>query len=186
MDTIDQIDAVTEELGRLVGGVRADQLDAATPCAKWQVRDLLAHLVGGLHFFAGQLEGSSGADGDAPADLLGDDPEGAYRQAADHFRAAVRDPDAAGRTVSLGFGDLPGDAFMKLALFDLLVHSWDLATATNQDFEPHAEALAVADDFARGAIPPEARDGDVFAGEVEAGPDATPMERLAAFSGRRP
>jgi hypothetical protein len=33
-------------------------------------------------------------------------------------------------------------------------------------------------------IRPEMRDGDRFAGEVEVGPDAGHLERLAAFTGR--
>ena len=32
--------------------VDAQQLDGATPCASWQVRELINHLVGGTIYFA--------------------------------------------------------------------------------------------------------------------------------------
>lgn len=183
MDTNAQIDVVTADLGRLVAATRAGQLHDATPCAKWQVKDLLAHLVGGLRFFAAALRGQD--PGDLSGDVLGDDPSSAYEAAAEDFRAAVREAGAMERTITLGFGEMPGAAFARLAVFDLLVHSWDLATASGQEFSPDAAIVADADEFARTSIPPHARDGDTFAPEVELDSDATPIQRLAALAGRQ-
>jgi hypothetical protein len=45
--------------------------------------------------------------------------------------------------------------------------------------------VAAAEDFARHTIDP-LRDGQTFAHAVEPAPEATPMERLAAYTGRRP
>lgn len=182
MDTTAQIDVVTADLGRLIAATRAGQLHAPTPCAKWQVKDLLAHVVGGLRFFAAALRGEDPGD---LSDVLGDDPSSAYEAAAEDFRAAIREPGSMERTITLGFGDMPGSAFANLAVFDLLVHSWDLATASDQEFTPDDAIVADADAFARGALPPKARDGDTFAAEVPAGPGATPIQRLAAFAGRK-
>jgi uncharacterized protein (TIGR03086 family) len=69
-------------------------------------------------------------------------------------------------------------------VLDGLVHGWDLATATGQAYEPPDELVAAAAAFARQAIDP-LRDGDTFADAVEPAPGASPIERLANYTGRR-
>jgi hypothetical protein len=59
-----------------------------------------------------------------------------------------------------------------------------MATATGQAYDPPDELVAAADAFARQSIDP-LRDGDTFAAAVEPAADATPIERLAAYTGRR-
>jgi hypothetical protein len=45
--------------------------------------------------------------------------------------------------------------------------------------------VELASAYARQVLAPEMRDGDTFAAETEAPTDASPLERLVAFSGRR-
>jgi uncharacterized protein (TIGR03086 family) len=79
---------------------------------------------------------------------------------------------------------VPGEVYCGHRFIDVLVHGWDIATATGQDarlpedlvtaciavVEPQAEMLA-----ATGA----------FGSDVEIGPDAGPQTRLLAMLGRR-
>ena len=65
-----------------------------------------------------------------------------------------------------------------------LVHGWDMATATGQAYDPPADLVAAADAFARQALDP-LRDGQTFANAMEPASDASPIERLAAYTGRQ-
>ena len=97
---------------------------------------------------------------------------------------AVQSPGALQRTIDTPFGPMPGSMFARLVAFDGLIHGWDLATSTQQAWDPPEDVVAEVDAFARQAIAPEMRDGDTFAQETHAPPDATPLLRLVAFSGR--
>ena len=186
MDTFAQLDAVIPPLGDLIRNTRPDQLDAPTPCAKFTVRDLLGHFVGNLDAVAGGLRGAPMPDALPPRpEMLGDDPATVYDKVTSDLVAAAREPGAMDRVLHVPFGDVPAPVLLQFIAFDLIMHSWDLATATGQDYSPPDELVAAADAFARQAVAPEWRDGDTFAVEIEAPATATPLERLVAFSGRR-
>ena len=171
----------------LVNGTRSDQLNDPTPCAKWTVRDLINHVVGGGHMFAMGFRGDPMPDvhGEVP-DLLGDDPQQALKAALADFDDGIRSPGAMDRIISLPVGDIPAPVAVQLASFDLLVHCWDLATATGQALNVSDEAVAAADAAAHMLIAPEYRDGDIFGAEVTVPDAATPLQRFVAFTGRDP
>ena len=79
---------------------------------------------------------------------------------------------------------MPGETFARFVVLDGLVHGWDMAMATGQPYEPSDALVADVEAFAQGALAP-LRDGTTFAEPVEPPPSATPIERLAAFTGRR-
>ena len=79
---------------------------------------------------------------------------------------------------------MPGETFARFVVLDGLVHGWDLATATGQPYEPPDALVAEVDAFAREAIAPHARRRHVRRA-VEPPAGATPIERLAAFTGRQ-
>jgi uncharacterized protein (TIGR03086 family) len=175
MDMFAQLDAVIPTLGDLVKATRPDQLESPTPCASFTVRDLLGHFVGNIDSVASGLRGESMPETLAPRpEMLGDDPGIVYDKVMSDLLAAAREPGALDRVLRVPF-----------VAFDLIMHSWDLATATGQQYSPPDELVAAADAFARQAIAPEWRDGDTFAAEVEPAASATPLERLVAFSGRQ-
>jgi uncharacterized protein (TIGR03086 family) len=180
-----QLDYQREALRDLVANVKPDQLSAPTPCADWDVRGLISHFVGGAGMFAAAFSGEQlDIDPDAPMpDLVGDDPLGAFDSAIGMFTDAVDQPGAIDRMVTLPFGTLPGPMVLELLKFDLLVHCWDLATATGQRFEPPVDAVEHGLQTAQMLISPELRGGP-FGAAVTAPPSATPIERLVAFTGR--
>ena len=53
----EQLQYHSSALGQLIEGVKPDQWDNPTACAKWTVRDLVAHLVGGGTMFAASFRG---------------------------------------------------------------------------------------------------------------------------------
>ncbi len=96
----------------------------------------------------------------------------------------MKSPGALERTISAPIGEMPGEVFARFVAFDGLVHGWDLAVATGLGFELPGCVIDAVDEFARQALTPEMRDGDTFKDEVVAPDGASPLERLAAFSGR--
>jgi uncharacterized protein (TIGR03086 family) len=170
----------------LVHATSAAQLNNATPCQEWEVRDLLNHIVGGGYMFAACLRGESIDPSAAPADLLGDDHAAAFDAAIGAFSSALAETADLSAPVTLPFGTMPADVALRVAAADLLVHSWDLARATDQCFDPSVGFVASAEPFFHQFLQPELRDAGLFAGAIEAPADASPIERLVAFAGRRP
>jgi uncharacterized protein (TIGR03086 family) len=186
MDAIEQTNAAIDMLTPLVEATRSDQLTNATPCSKWTVADLLNHFVGGGHMFAASLRGAPLDMSEEPGDLLGGDHVAAYRRSIADFRDAIAQLDSLERPAVLPIGTVPAEVALRIAAGDLVVHSWDLATATGQTFEPADELVGEIDGFYRVAISDELRDGDTFGAEIELPADAGRLDRLVAFSGRQP
>ncbi|WP_052434670.1 TIGR03086 family metal-binding protein [Streptacidiphilus melanogenes] len=71
-----------------------------------------------------------------------------------------------------------------LTILELTVHGWDLAQAVGQGFKAADDVVATAAAAAR-RIAPQARATGAFGPELSAPADATALERLLAFTGRR-
>jgi uncharacterized protein (TIGR03086 family) len=176
---------VLDSMENLVRGTRPDQLSNPTPCEKWTVRDLINHFVGGGHMFAMLYRGEAMPDmhGEIP-DMVGPDPAASAHAARADFDAALSEPGVMDRTVHLPIGSVPAPVGLQIATFDVLVHCWDLATATGQQFDPPADVVTAAVGYAQQLLPREARDGDTFKDEVTPPADASPFTKLVAFTGR--
>ncbi len=180
MDPLTQLGQLGPVLGGVVAGITPDQLDRKTPCADYTVRGVLEHMIGGATAFAPAFRGDVSPDGQ-----LTGSPQERFHLAMAELAVAVHTPGAQDRTVSAPFGEVPGAVMARYAAFDGLVHGWDLATTTGQPYAP-AEALVIeVETFARTLIGPEMRDGDTFPQATDVPVDATPLQRLVAFSGRK-
>jgi uncharacterized protein (TIGR03086 family) len=188
VEPIEQFEAVVPTLGGLVAGIRPDQLDAPTPCDEFTVRDLLGHFIGNLDQLSGGFRGEAITDLNPRPEMLGDDPAKTYEAVTEEFHAVVREPGAMDKVISLPppFGDVPAPVIVSFVAFDFIVHSWDLATATGQPYAPPDDLVTEADAFARQVVAPPMRVPGGFAAEVDPPPGASPLDRLVAFSGRRP
>jgi uncharacterized protein (TIGR03086 family) len=179
MDPLSQLDRLAPILAGVVGSISADQLDRPTPCADFTVRGVLEHMIGGATVFAAAYRGEN------PAAPELDDVLAGFGPALAGLGAAIGAPGALDRTVAAPFGEVPGETFARFVVLDGLVHGWDLATATGQPYDPPAELVAAVDEFARQAVDP-LRDGQTFAAAVEPAAGASAIERLVAYTGRRP
>ncbi|MEU6783165.1 TIGR03086 family metal-binding protein [Nonomuraea angiospora] len=180
---IEQIDRAIDMTAAIVKGIGPDRLGAGTPCAEWDVRTELNHLVGGMRIFAAELTGTE-AGADHESDWLGTEPQGAFAVAADLDRAAWHRPGVLETSVRLGFGTVPGPMAALIHLTEVLVHGVDLALATGQehlvDQRSCEELLAVM----RGMDFDAFRRPGMFGPELPAPADATAHQRLLAFLGR--
>lgn len=178
MDPRDQLAEVGRLLAGVVSGITPGQLDAPTPCTDFTVRGVLEHMIGGATMFAAAY------DGEEPGEPDTTDPLAAFLPALSGLAESINRPGALDQTLDTPFGPTPGDAFARYVALDGIVHGWDLATATGQPYEPDAELVAEIESYARQMLDP-LRDGTTFAAAVEPPADATPIERLAAYTGRK-
>lgn len=181
MDPRAQLRQILPLVSDLVSGLDDAQLSSPTPCAGFSVQGVLEHMIGGARQFSAAFRGAVAAESALPDDLVA-----AFPAAMDELEAAISSPGALERTIAAPFGEVSGDTFARFVAMDGLVHGWDLATATGRSYEPPADVVAAVDGFARQALTDDLRDGDTFAAAVEPTAAASAMDRLAAFTGRRP
>ncbi len=185
IDTRELYRRAQDAFGSRVHGIGPDQWASTTPCAAWDVRALVNHVLSELRWtvplFAGQTIDEVGGRFDG--DLLGDDPVARWDEAARDALAAVDDEGAMDRTVHLSFGDFAGREYAMQLFAELLVHGWDLSVATGQDATLDPELV----DACAGWFPAWAagyREVGVVAPPVPVGPDAAAQDRLLAEFGR--
>ena len=179
-------DAFTRVIGEveaLVRAVRHDQLTAPTPCAEFQVRALINHLIFENLAHAALADGTPIPAPDRSTDYVGEDHVGAYLASARLVRAAFNRPGMLTR--QYGPVQAPGSMLVQQLIVELLSHGWDLARATGQgtDLAPDVaeDTLLVVRtwyrDQSRGP-------GNAFGPEQPAPEGASAADRLAAYLGR--
>ena len=101
MDDLEALGAATDEFVRIVGVVEAAQWALPTPCEEWDVRELVAHVVGGNPFALLALSGRALDDAFAElfsSPVLGDEPRrDAAETGEEQLRAFERTPAGSGR-----------------------------------------------------------------------------------------
>jgi uncharacterized protein (TIGR03086 family) len=164
-----------------------DRWSAPTPCAGWDVRALVRHLVEEERWAPPLLDGATIEEvGDRFAgDLLGADPVAAVDDAAPGAVSAVESHDALSRTVHLSFGDVPGEEYVMQLAADHLVHAWDLGQALGDDSALDADAVAAVREWFRPVEPLYRQAGLI--GQRAATPEGSgPQDELLAMFGRSP
>lgn len=185
MDPIERIEKATALAGEKVAQVKPEDLDKPTPCAEFDVRGLLNHVIGGLDMLKTAADGGKA---EAPGqDLIGDGADVgdqyATRRAA--LLDSIRAEGALDRPWEMPFGSMPGSMMAGIAFMEHLTHAWDVAKATGQD-------ASLPDDVVNECLelvkPMDAmlRMPGVCGPVVEVPEDASPTDKLAGFMGRQP
>jgi uncharacterized protein (TIGR03086 family) len=174
-----------QETGRIVAGVREDQWHDPTPCEGWDVHELLHHIVSGNRWVRPLVEGETiaGVGDRLDGDLLGQSPYMAYEASAADAERAFCEDGALGAPCAVSYGPIPGEVYCRDRFLDVLVHGWDLATATGQDATLDPELVAAALEIVephRGML---AASG-AFGSPTDPPPGADPQTRLLAWLGR--
>jgi uncharacterized protein (TIGR03086 family) len=147
-----------------------------TPCAKYDMHQLVVHLTGSIV----GLGGAAGAD---ITPRQGTSPEVIIAEAGGQALEAWTRRGLEG-TVTLGQRDMPAELPPGILTMEFLVHAWDFAQALGRQVPVDDALCDYALGLARGLIAPAMRDGDNFADEVMVGPDADALSRLVAYTGR--
>lgn len=185
MHDLDLLDVATTEIQRRVDLLSAGDLDRPTPCDEWDVRFLLAHLVGGNRFASMVLRGSSVEDAMGrimTTRQLGPDPARDFAESAFEQRQCFREPSALASDVEHPIGVVSGGRFLRFRIFDCAVHAWDLASALGVDTDLDPELVSAALEIVRSEPPGMGFAIDQVPAD-RAGP-ASALDELLALSGR--
>jgi uncharacterized protein (TIGR03086 family) len=184
--------AHADDFERKVAAVRPEQWTNPSPCAAWNARDVVGHIVAMHGYMLRPLERQLD-----PAPSVQDDPLAAFRAARADVEAVLADPALAGRVCDAPAGRMRVEEQVdRVVSDDLVLHGWDLARATGQDetIEPaDVERLWAA----TSSIPPDLMEKyrtpgafgpgiEVFGPEVRVPADAPLQARLLGLIGRDP
>lgn len=178
-DELASAEATLGVLQQALHTISREDLSKPTPCAEYDVAQLTDHLLRSITVLGGA------ADAQFPDRNAEDSVErqiiGAARPALDAWHRRGLDG-----MVAIGPNELPAAVAAGILSIEFLVHAWDYATATGHDID-------VADSFAdyvltmaKKIITPQGRKTAGFADPVEVPNEASPLDRLIAFTGRHP
>jgi uncharacterized protein (TIGR03086 family) len=180
----------------VVNGVKSDDLARPTPCAGWNLTDLLAHMTVQHRGFAAAARGhgvdTSVWDPATVTEIVVADPAAAYAAAA----ADVLDAFAADGVLEASFAlpefgpgaTFPGEMAIGFHFVDYVVHGWDVARTIGAAFQLPREVVAAVLPLAL-AVP----DGDFrndeavpFRPAVPTDGPASDLDRILSHLGRSP
>jgi uncharacterized protein (TIGR03086 family) len=175
---------------RLVADIDDDQLGALTPCRGTTVAELLDHLDGLCLAFTAAAAKAPAAGRQGPSangSRLGPDWRMRISGHLAQLASAWQDETAwAGLTLAGGL-DLPGEVAGRVAINEVVVHGWDIAAATGQDYACETELVQAAWEFVESAVAqnPDGSPG-LFGPPVAVPESAPPLDRLIGMTGRDP
>ncbi|MBI2868097.1 MAG: TIGR03086 family protein [Chloroflexi bacterium] len=172
-------ETATKHARKVMTAVKPDQLAKPTPCAEWNVQQLMSHLVDATAYITHIL---SGQPEQAPS---GNSPVERFDAGAASVLKEARRPGALEKTVKGPMGEMPGSAALMMGLGDIVVHGWDVAKATGQDTRIDPQLVQTCLSFYTQALPPTGIPG-AFSPPAQVPANASPQDRLIAATGRRP
>lgn len=167
--------------------VEAHDLGKPTPCASWDVRGLINHVISAARWWASMVSGDKGLEAAEGEDYVAGDFVAAYEESIRVALGAFGAEGAAERVVSVPFGEFPGAALQGFAAVDQFAHGWDLARALGHDTDLAPGLASALLGLAEVSIDDSLRGPDTEAsfGPVRQAPvGACPADRFAAFLGR--
>ena len=180
-DPLDQLRRSLTAVAALISGIRPDQWSAPTPCEQWDVHRVVEHLVGMNLVFAAMLAGERPPR--SGEGLRSDELPQAFSDSAARLLDAFAEPGALDRSYTGPLGSATGSDRLKIRLYDLLAHGWDLAVATGQPAQLPDDAAEDVLGFVREQLSDDARNGRF--GPPQTVPDDAPaIEQLVTFLGR--
>ncbi len=181
---------VTDQVIGLLGGVKDEHLADPSPCEKYTVGQIVNHFLGLTLAFTAAARGERGPHNDAPPETpAATAPENWRPQLEERLRTladAWSEPSAWDGDAIAGGVTLPASVMALVALNEVAVHGWDLATSTGQPYELDPATIDTLTPFvAQDADDQAAREG-IYAPPVQPTENATPQDRLIALTGRNP
>jgi uncharacterized protein (TIGR03086 family) len=175
------------EVARIVAGVRDDQLTDPTPCAGTSVAAILDHFVGLTAAFRMAAE-KQRSEGGPSADAANLAPDWRTRLPAQlgALAAAWRAPGAWEGTAEAGGVQMPAPAMAAVALNEVLVHGWDLAVATGQEYRPDPASVQACLEMVGDRTDATDEPAGLFGPVVPVPAGARPFDRLLGQTGRDP
>lgn len=140
------------------------------------------HSIGVTLKFVSFAVGDTDQPRSPAGDLIGRDHGLALQTAAEAARPAWAAADMA-QDCHLPFGTFPADLAAGINLFDVLAHTWDVATATGVPLRCGDDLWTAGLHAARTVIGPS-RDLRHYAAEIPVSAAASPQQQFLAYLGR--
>jgi uncharacterized protein (TIGR03086 family) len=173
VDLIDLHRRAAAHTRAIIDRVPGDHLEAQTPCVKWTIRDVIAHMVDN-HRSLVTRAGKSAVDSTD------------FGPASTAFNEAFADPEVQAKPFELHGVPVDGRGVVAVQFADVLVHGWDIGRTAGLDVTL-PDDLATAALFVTKRFPDNLRGPDGLFDHPRAVPDDAPAGvRLLAFSGRDP
>lgn len=176
----------------VISGTRPDQHGHPTPCTDYSVADVINHLAFGFEMTRRSCI-REGWDPDWQPDSIAPSLDGipAADWAAVCGREAPRaaqawsDPAAWEGESAMGSAAMPAQLVGSMMTAEFVVHTWDLASATGQAYDPPTQVVQAA---IAGVEPmlDMGRDGGWYGSEVTVEESAPALHRLLGMTGRDP
>ena len=137
MDAVAALRQASLEFETRLRRVGDEQWDLPTPCAEWNVRELVNHMLLGTRMTVQLLGGATQQEVIAQLgeDLMAgnDDPPGDFVALAAQMQEGFAAPDGLDGTVDHPMGEIPRTMFIGFRILDNSTHAWDLARAIGVD-----------------------------------------------------
>jgi uncharacterized protein (TIGR03086 family) len=180
--------AAAAETARVVAGAaKTASLDQPTPCPDWDLRTLLNHTILWTSYSAERrAHGESVAEELMSKDFTAEPGYAeAYQAQLDRAVQAWSKPEAWAGDRSVMGSATPAADIAAMLIMEMVLHGWDVAKATGQDYHCDGE-------LAQALLGTVRAQGDMFrqyqgfAAVVPVPDDATAFDRALALSGRDP
>lgn len=177
-----------EEVVRVVRGARAHDLSAPTPCADFDLRALVNHLIGTTSALT-QVALRLPLDVDDPYGTRRDPSRGDWptelETNVEALAGAWSDPASWVGAVDMGGSEMPATMIGEMALAEIVLHGWDVARATGQQ-------LTIPEDVTRQLLRSIEETADLgrkmgaYGDEVSVAAESGDFARTLGASGRNP
>ncbi len=146
------LDPPVRQIRALLLGVDDRELIAPTPCPGWSVATLLDHVMSLAEAFTQAARKGADASGEAPppapsAAHLSPQWRSRLPTRLEELVTAWKEPAAWLGTARAGGVSMPAREMGMVAANELVMHGWDLARATGQDFAADPRVLTALIDF---------------------------------------
>jgi uncharacterized protein (TIGR03086 family) len=192
MAEIVDLGPAARHLSDLLERIDDNQLGAPTPCGESTVGDILDHVNGLAQAFAAAATKDLGPVTSTPRAPDAARLSPGWRVDIPNHTATLTqawmDPAAWEGMTQVGGVSLPGEVAGRIALNEIVLHSWDLARAIGLPYQQDPGLLETCLASLSAMYPPEdlERRKGIFASPVDVPADAPLVDRVVAFSGRDP
>jgi len=176
----------------VVSRIGDGDLGRDTPCAGWNLGDLLAHMTVQHDGFAAAAKGLGADPAVWQPRPLGADPTGEYAAAAHRVLDAFAAPGVLAREFALPeistAATFPAERAIGFHLVDYVAHGWDVARSLGLPYQLDPDVLDIALRVAAAVPDGENRlaPGAAFAPALPVPEDAPALDRIVALLGRSP
>jgi uncharacterized protein (TIGR03086 family) len=166
-------------LQHVLHGIAKDDLHKQTPCREFDIAGLTEHLLNSITVIGGM----------AGAQIPQRNPDAsveeqvvvAARSALDAWHHRGLDG-----TVDFQGNEAPAKVMAGILSLEFLVHAWDYAAAVGRDVSAPDSLAEYVMGLATTIITPEGRTNVGFDDPIDVPADASALDRLLAYTGRRP